>query len=242
MIKTLIVEDESNARNSLKRMLEIAVDDVEVVGETTSIRDSLNFLKKQKVDLVFLDIELEDGNSLNMLLKLGRIPFKIIFTTAFNAFAIQAFKFNAIDYLLKPVDPDELKEAVVRAKSEIHKEELFDELLQIAEEKKQQKIKLKTSDQTFILNVNEIVRLEADGAYTHFYTANQHILISKNLSYYQKLLTDYHFVRVHKSHLVNLTHIKKLFTNSLHLSNADDIPVSTRRKQDLLASLKEFEL
>jgi len=236
MIKTIIIEDEVNVRNALRKMLTILEPSINVIAETGYVKDAVKLIKTEKPDLVFLDIELEDGTGFDVLRQLD-VDFSIIFTTAYNQYAINAFKFSAIDYLLKPLDPTELQESIVRAKQQIknkkeHKELLNSLLNNI--EKKEKKIVLKTTEQHFVFYVKEIIRLEADGAYTIFVTKNKKIIISRNIKYYQDILGD-GFVRCHQSHLVNLKYILSMNKNGfLQLSNNELIIVSTRKKSEVI--------
>lgn len=242
MIKTLIIEDEPQARDGLKKILSLIAPDIEVIGETASIKESLLFLKNNTIDLAFLDIELDDGHSFDLLKKLKKINFKVIFTTAFNDYAIKAFKFNALDYLLKPIDPSELQAAIQKATKEIKQDLHFDSLLRLSKTKEEQKITLKTSDNTYVVEVANIIRLEAEGAYTKFITTSNNILISKNLRYYEDLLSSYKFIRTHQSHLVNYRHILSIAKQQeVYLSKDERVPISTRRKKEVFEAIGRFE-
>lgn len=240
MIKTLIIEDEPQARSGLKKMLSLIAPELEVVGETVSISESLFFLKNNTIDLAFLDIELEDGHSFKLLEQLDTVNFKIIFTTAFNDHAIKAFKFNALDYLLKPINPNELQAAIQKANQKIKYDLQFKNLLKLSDSQENQKITLKTSDNTYIVPIANIIRLEAEGAYTKFITTTNTILVSKNLRFYEELLAAYKFIRTHQSHLINYTHIIKIITKQQNvlLSNDDSVPISTRRKKEVAQAVK----
>ncbi len=242
MIKTIIIEDEVNVRNALRKMLTILEPSINVIAETGYVSDAVKLIKTEKPDLIFLDIELEDGTGFDILRQLD-VNFSIIFTTAYNQYAINAFKFSAIDYLLKPLDPTELQEAIVRAKQQIENKKEHQELLNSLLnniDKKEKKIVLKTTEQHFVLYVNEIIRLEADGAYTVFVTKNQKIIISRNIKYYQNILGE-EFVRCHQSHLVNLKHILGMDKNGfLQLSNRELITVSTRKKSEVIRLINKI--
>lgn len=236
MIKTIIIEDEVNVRNALRKMLTILEPSINVIAETGYVNDAVKLIKTKKPDLVFLDIELEDGTGFDVLKQLEG-NFSIIFTTAYNQYAINAFKFSAIDYLLKPLDPTELQAAISRAKQRIKNEKEYKELLNSLLnniEKKEKKIVLKTTEQHFVFYVKEIIRLEADGAYTIFVTKKQKIIISRNIKYYQDILGD-DFIRCHQSHLVNSKHILGIDKKGLlQLSNNELIVVSTRKKSEVI--------
>ena len=243
MIKTIIIEDEINVRKALIKMLQVIEPSVKIIGETGYVNEALDLITTKKPALVFIDIELEDGTGFDLLKQLENIDFKIIFTTAYDQYAINAFKFSAIDYLLKPIDPTELQNAVKRAISTIKNEKEHQELLEVLKnniEKKEQKIVLKTSEQRFVIPLKDIIRLEADGAYTLFITTNQKIIISKNLKYYQDLLND-DFVRCHQSHLINKKHIIAIEKNEkVKLSNNDLVSISVRKKTEIIQIIREL--
>lgn len=231
-MKAILVEDEINAQNALRKMLQLVAPKIEILAVFESIEETVLFLNNNVIDFLFLDIKLKDGSGFELLQKLENHDFSLIFTTAFNDFAIKAFKFNAIDYLLKPIDPTELKEAIERAEN-FRKS---NPIVSIENFASNQKIVLKTSDKNHIVPVSSIIRLEADGAYTLFVTENQKILISKNIKFYEELLSDYNFIRCHQSHLVSISKISELKNMTLKMINNDVVPISFRKKQ-LLKSL-----
>lgn len=234
MIKTIIVEDEINASASLEKMLAIENSNIKIIAKTGFVREAVALIKSKNPHLIFLDIQLEDGTCFEILKQFDIINFKIIFTTAHSEYAINAFKFSAIDYLLKPIDPLELKEALKRVTKTIKNETEHKELLGVLNNNIEKKIVLKTTEQRYIFNLNEIIRLEADGAYTLFVTSTNKVIVSKNLKYYQELL-DSTFLRPHQSHLVNSKHIIKINDKGeLLLSNNDLIPISTRKKAEII--------
>ncbi|WBX99499.1 LytR/AlgR family response regulator transcription factor [Chryseobacterium gambrini] len=226
-MKAILVEDEINAQKALLKMLQLIAPEIQVLAIFDTIKDASLFLSKNTVDFIFLDIQLKDGNGFKLLQTITNRDFSLIFTTAFNDFAIKAFKFNAIDYLLKPIDPTELEEAIERAK----KIKKSNQIVPVEKSFSEQKIVLKTTDRNHIIPVSSIIRLEADGAYTLFVTESQKILVSKNIKYYEDLLCEYDFVRCHQSHLVAKSHIKVLKTHSLLLTDGSEIPISHRKRK-----------
>ena len=237
MIKTILIEDELNARAGLHKMLKILSPTIKIIGETGFVNEAVRLIKIEKPDLVFMDVELENGTGFDILKQLSTIDFKIIFTTAFSQYAINAFKFSAIDYLLKPINPTELEDAIKRSISSITNDKEHKKLIAVLKnniEKKEQKIVLKTTEQRHVIFVKDIIHLEADGAYTNFITTTKKIIVSKNIKYYQDLLGD-SFIRCHQSHLINSTHIMGIDKNGfLQVSNNDLIPISTRKKTEIL--------
>lgn len=234
MIKVILIEDELQARNGLKKILNLIEPNLSIIGETGLVKEAIRLIDTQKPDLVFMDIELEDGSSFDVLEQFNTIKFKIIFITAYNQYAINAFKFSATDYLLKPIDPVELKSAISRAKDVINNEKEHYKLLEVLKNNikyEEKKIVLKTSENRFIIKVSDIIRLEADSAYTIFITQTKRILVSKNLKYYEDLLGN-DFVRCHQSHLINKNHIVSTYKNEYFMMiNNDKVNISSRKRQ-----------
>lgn len=246
-IRTVIVDDELRARETIKEMLGIYCPNIEVVGEGIDVLSGLQTIKKLTPDLVFLDIKMPDGTGFDLLKRIDKKEFALIFLTAFDEYAIKAFKFSAIDYLLKPLDPDELITAVKRVEENLitpysQIAHLLDNVNSIKRESK--KIVLKTAESIYLVNVNEIIRCEATGNYTQFFLKDQKpVLVSKTLKDYDEILSDFGFFRVHQSHLVNLKHIIRLDKadgGTLILNYDQKTPVSTRRKEALIKALGEI--
>ncbi len=241
-MRVLIVEDELDARNIIKLLLNEFFEDVfEIVGETATINEALKLVKEKKPDLVFLDVRLEDGSGLDFLNNLNKIDFQIIFTTAYEHYAIKAIKYTATDYLLKPVNPEEFKIAVQKA---LDKKQEFEEYLKLQEKldlDTKKTISIKTTGQTHIVHYNDIIRMEADGAYTLIITKNNKILASKNLKYFEKFLPDDHFIRTHQSHLINKKYISGIKNDFVILENNHKIPLSFRKKTAVKKFLKDKE-
>ncbi|MFT5168941.1 MAG: two-component system LytT family response regulator [Saprospiraceae bacterium] len=243
MIKAIIIDDIPQAIELLKGDLENYCPDVEVIGDAPSVVAGTKLLKQLKPDIVFLDIELQDGTGFDILEILGDIPFKIIFTTASDEHAIKAFRFSAIDYLLKPINPEELQEAVAKFKdSKGDSKESIDLLLDNVKERKgPRKLALHTLDKIQVAEINEIVRCESSGNYTTFYFADkQKILVTRTLKEYEKLLEEYGFIRVHQSHLINGNHIKEYIKTEggyLVMKDGSHVSVSIRKKPMLVKLL-----
>ncbi|MDO6518540.1 LytR/AlgR family response regulator transcription factor [Zobellia uliginosa] len=238
MIKAIIVEDEFNALNTLDKLIRYTQKDIEVVAKIDNVQDTIAFLQEQTPDLVFLDIELIDGNAFQILEALDSIAFKIIFITAYDEFAIKAIKFDTIDYLLKPIDSDELSSCLDRFRVAYEKDRVYknalDKVAEINEKEVQKTLLIKTADAQYFLQIKDIVRCQSDGAYTVFHTVDKKIMSARNLKYYENILSEHTFVRVHQSHLVNIKYIKTISgNNSVWLTNDEEIPVATRKKSYL---------
>jgi two-component system LytT family response regulator len=247
MIKAIIIDDESCFREMIQMLLKDYFQEIEVVAEADNVDEAVKVIQEQRPDLVFLDIEIKGGTGFHVLQKLKERNFKLIFITAFNDFAIQAIKFSAIDYILKPINEFEFKAGVERAVSEINKKEhsdLFDHLFNNYQDKLEKKLVLRTIQDIHIINIGELVRCSADNSYTTFYlVSGEKIIISKGIGEYVELLTSYGFVKPHQSHLVNLNYIKKLDKTDggcLILKDKSTVPVSLRQKQQLIDALNKL--
>ncbi len=241
-MKVLIIEDEFPVRSALKKMLQLIAPDIEVIAEAETVKESISLLNSLSPDLVFMDIELKDGISFEILKSLTKINFQIIFITAFNHYAIKAFKFSAVDYLLKPIDPQELREAIAKAKSQIEREVAYQNSIIALQQNIEQpeQLVIKTTENRYIIPLENIFRFEADGAYTYVHYTDGHILCSKNLKHYENLLPKETFYRCHQSHLVHLKQVVQYSKDSILLTNNHSIPISHRRKTELKKRLKNY--
>jgi len=202
-------------------------------------------LRKVKPELVFLDIEMGDGTGFDLLEIMGDAPFNVIFTTAHDSFAIKAIKFSAIDYLLKPVDPDELVQAVERAKERQQTEpENVQALLNNIQENTNTRLALHTLDKIHVVHISEIVRCESSTNYTIFYFEDgKQLLVTKTLKEFDNLLSGHQFFRVHQSHLVNSAYIKEFVKGDggyLVMKNGQEVPVSSRKRSMVMQMLSKL--
>ncbi|HEU4716863.1 MAG TPA: LytTR family DNA-binding domain-containing protein, partial [Bacteroidia bacterium] len=216
MIKAVIVDDSPEARESLSADLKRWCPQVALIGEAGSMKEGLNVLRTLKPDLVFLDIDLGDGDGFGLLENLGETNAKVIFTTGLDSHGIRAIKFSALDYLLKPVDPDELVKAVAKLENENEKHSLADNLRFLAESLKTgtpgspKRIALNSADRVQVVNVQDIIRCESERNYTTFFLkGGKQIVVTRTLKEYEEMLEPNGFVRVHHSHLINLEHLKE---------------------------------
>ena len=243
-IRAILVDDEEAARVTLSKLLEWNASDVEVVATCDSVDNALNAIASYNPDLVFLDIEMPVKNGFDLLQSVDRLDFEVIFVTAYDQFAIQAFKHHAIAYLLKPIDEDELKDAIDRARKHIidplDTESLLNMFSMINEVKPSfNKIAIPTLEGLELIKVDKILQCSAEGNYTQIHRFDESpLLVSKNLKYIEDQLSNYkQFVRVHHSHIVNLEHVKRYIKGkggSLILENGNSVPVSRARKDDLM--------
>jgi two-component system LytT family response regulator len=238
-ITALIVDDEENSRFTLSEMLRMFCPDVKVIGEAEGVKTALEQTNKLDFDVVFLDIQMMDGNGFDYLRQVENIDFDVVFITAFDQFAIQAIKYSALDYLLKPLDADELKEAVKKVKKKEPKSKKnYDVLLDNLKDQEKQKLVLPTNEGIHIIQIDNIIRCEADDYYTRIFLVDKRmIMVSKTLKNTEELLSGKSFVRSHKSHLVNLQFVKKYVKSDggyLELKDGTTIPVSRRKKEHIL--------
>lgn len=249
MIKALIVDDEQSARKALANMLEYYCKEIEVVGMAANITEAQSLIKELEPEVVFLDIQMPGGNGFDLLKKYRQIPFRVIFVTAYDQFALRALKLSAIDYLLKPLSPRDLIKAIEKLGQQMEVEERFDQQLNALEEnmqteKQQKKIILNTSNNLHVLRVEDVIRCEADENYTRIIDLKgKAILVAKTLKEFDGMLSPLGFCRIHQSHLINLNHVltyEKGTSGMVILSNKERIPVSSRRKEFFLSSLQKY--
>jgi two-component system LytT family response regulator len=245
MIRTLLIDDEATARISMRGLLTHFCPQVEVVGEADAVAAGIALIQAEQPDLVFLDVKLNPGSGFDILQALDPINFEVIFVTAHNEFAIRAIRFSALDYLLKPVDVDELAGAVERLsrKTSPSPEQVQLEIFKDALNAQFGRIILPTLEGFVVVEIREIIRCEADRNYTHFWLeGGKKLTISRTLKYYDELLGESGFVRIHQSHLINLAQIKEYKRRKkggiVFLNNDLELPVAESRKGDLLQRLK----
>ena len=245
MIRTLIIDDETNSRMTSKGFLAKYCPVVEVIGEADGVKSGQEAIKQLKPDLVFLDIQMQDGTGFDLLELIPSIHFKLIFVTSFDQYAIRAFKYSAVDYILKPVDPDQLVAAVSRLNSTGVISSIDNKLnILISNLRNIEKIAIPTNEGMRFVKIDDIIRCESDSCYTTIFMKNKEkIMVSKTLKEYELLLSDMNFFRVHKSHLVNLKYVEKYIQGEggyLVMEDKSHIEVSRRKKDDLLALLNNF--
>jgi two-component system LytT family response regulator len=241
-LKIILVDDEKRVRDSLRSVLKLHYPEAEIIAEAENIIEAENSIKNLKPDVVLLDIKMPGGTGFDLLDKLIPVNFKVIFITAFNEFAIKAFKYSAVDYLLKPVIAEELIHSLSNAIEKINTEQENIQLKTLIENlgPSEKKIVLKTSEATYIIGVNEIIRCEAERNYTYFHLHEKKpILMSGGLKEFEEMLSGDSFIRCHHSHLVNMNFISKLDRKrgGLLLKDGSQIPVSNRKYAELSVAI-----
>lgn len=246
-MKALIVDNESNIIDGLKKLLEVYCPEVNEIERGETIEEGIELIRRFKPDILFLDIELDEGTGMDLLQKIGECPFQVVFITAYDQYALEAFKFSAIDYLLKPIDPDDLvssvnkvKEVINRKNDQVKFQVLLNNLQTLS--KNDKKIIVSDKENIYAVDVQSILYLEADGPYTKIKRLNDFLFTSKNLKHFESMLVYAGFFRTHHSYLANLSQMKKFdkVDSVLELNNGERIPVSVRKKEGLLNAIKAY--
>jgi two-component system LytT family response regulator len=242
MKSAVIIDDIESARKSLKDDLKHYCNQIEIIGEAEGVVSGAKVIKEKKPDIIFLDIQMNDGSGFDLLEILPELDSNVIFTTASDQYAIKAFKFSAIDYLLKPIDPDDLVKAVEKASKESGGKEKLNILKENFNAPK--KIALNTLEKIHIANIQDILRCESSVNYTMFYFSdNTKVLVTKTLKEYDKMLTPHGFLRPHQSHLINLEFVKefvKLDGGYIVMKDGSKVPVSTRKRPEVMELLSNL--
>jgi len=245
--KVLIIDDENPTREFIRKMLESFDLNLEIYTEGENVQSGIEAIERIKPDIVLLDIQMPDGNGFDVLKSVAHKQFEIIFITAFQEFAVQAIKFSALDYILKPIDAEELRSAVTNALQLLsHKkdEHQLQALQHNIQPHLKRKLVLKTQESIFVVEIDDIVHCEADKNYTFFYLNDgKKILVSKTLKDYDTLLAGLQFFRVHQSHLINLNCVERYDKHdggSVILKDGTAIPLSPAKKEQFFKSLDQL--
>lgn len=248
MIKALIVDDEQHCTERLTSLLvNRHAENIRVLAPVSSVKEGIKSIKENRPDLVFLDVQIQDRTGFDLLRECGTINFKIIFTTAYDRFAIQAIRYSAIGYLLKPIDEDDLAEALNKIKET--SVEATSQMAGIIENNlshpaRKKKLTIPTGNELLFLNIEDIVRCHSDINYTTIYKNDkQKIVVAKTLKEFEDLLADQDFFRIHNSDLINLACIKsynKGKGGSVVLDDGTELEVSTRRKDEFLRKMADL--
>jgi len=248
-IRALVVDDEPAFAKNLVAMLEGEALSLEVVGTAQTIAEGLAMIEEERPDLVFLDIMLREGSGFDLLRQCPQRDFQLIFVTAYDQYAIEAFKFSAIDYLLKPVASHELLAAVARVHQLINRHHsdqqmkaLLDNLKGIHQQDR--KLVLRESEALHVIRLSDLLWCKAEGSYTTFHLEEgRKVTVSQHLKEYETLLESQGFFRVHRSHLVNLHKVRRLDKadgGTLHLTDGSTLPVSVRKREHLVHRLSRL--
>ncbi|SHJ84327.1 LytR/AlgR family response regulator transcription factor [Pseudozobellia thermophila] len=246
MLNAIIVDDERHCRDALENLVAKHRSFLDLKSSVSTVSAAIEAIETFGPDVVFLDVHLQNETGFDLLKQLDRIDFYIIFTTAYEAYAVNAFKYSAFDYLLKPIDPDEFQETLNRLRDRRNEENHAKKLEVLfhnfeARFDGVKKIAIPTVKDFTFLNVSDVVRCESDGNYTHIFTARGKKLTStRTLKYFEEFLGDVQFFRIHKSHYVNLAHVEKYIKGKggyVVMSDGARLEVAVRRKDDFLRRL-----
>ncbi|MGO4288259.1 LytR/AlgR family response regulator transcription factor [Chitinophaga sp. RAB17] len=245
MITCIIVDDEPRNISILSKMIHLYCPQVHVAGSATNIADALGLIHEHSPQLLFLDIEMPRGNAFDLLKQIMPVNFEVIFVTAFDTYAVKAFRYNALDYLLKPVDIEELKQSIQKVSTRLGIQDIntrLDNLLQQVREKETSRIVLRTQQGAFFHTIADIILCEADGAYTRFEFVNgKSLLVTGNLKKYETALPARDFCRIHDTYLVNLNHIVRHHPGKsgyVEMINGRTVEISLRRKAEFLSRFR----
>lgn len=246
MLRTLIVDDEQHCTDRLTKLLAKHTDVLTIVGFCDTIHAAKNAIENLQPDIVFLDIQLHERTSFELLFELPKINFEIVFTTAYDNYAVQAFRFSAIDYLLKPIDEDELAETVQKIVEKSNQKETskkLEVLFHNFEHKVMgmKKLAIPTLEGLTLVKVDDIIRCQSDGNYTHiFMVSNNKIIATRTLKYFEELLDGPQFFRTHKSHYINIDYVEKYIKGKggyVEMTDGGFIEIAVRRKDEFLKRL-----
>jgi two-component system, LytTR family, response regulator len=246
LFKTILIEDEPNSVEALTTLIKNYSSNLEIIGTAASVEEAVTLITLQKPQLVFMDVRIADGNGFDVLRKLSAINFELIFVTAYDSYAMEAIKFSAVDYLMKPVGILEFEEAIVRVikrmeeKSQHRNIETL--LFNLAQQNNNdKKISIPTSSGYEFINMKEVIWCGSDGPYTAFYlSTKQKIVSTRHLGFYEGLLTDKNFCRINHSIIINMLHIKRYVKGKgghVVMNDETELEISQRRKSDFLDKL-----
>jgi two-component system, LytTR family, response regulator len=246
-MRIAIIDDEEDPRAILRSYL-LVEQPLAIIQEATGVASGLELIRVFKPEIVFLDVMMRDGTGFDLLKRLSSIDFKLVIVSGHNEFALQAFRFSAIDYLVKPIDADELRSTFVRIQSMLAPS--WQQMLEVVRQTIQpateadRKIILKDMNAVYVVSISSIIRCEASDNYTTFHLSDQPpIIVSRPLKEYDDLLQPLKFFRVHQSHLINLNHLQqfnKREGGSIKMKDGSEVPVSTRKREALLAAISQF--
>lgn len=246
-LKVVIIDDESHGIDSIKMFLNGHYPMCEILGTADSVESAVRLLSSATPDLVFMDIQLPDGSGFDILKKITKRNFDVIFVTAYNQYAIKAFKYSAIDYLLKPFDYTDMDEAIKKIlnkkpSSIDEHEKQYDALIQNTKREKPERIVLATAESIEFVNINEIVHIQSDGNYSTLHIkGREDLMVSKNLGEFETILEDFPFFRTHQSHIVNLNFVRKVsrFEGDIIMDGGSVAILSRRKRNQFLDAMAE---
>lgn len=240
-MRTVIIDDEEKSRKTIKNFIAKYAPELMVLGEADGVETGIELIESIQPELVFLDVQMGDGTGFDLLGRLQFDDFKLIFCTSYEHYAVKAFRFSALDFILKPIDPDIFKSAIERVKKSDDNKSCRNVLAQ--NEKNLTQLALRSAEKITIINLNDIVRCESSINYTQFIMSDgSKIMVTKTLKEYDELLAPHGFIRIHKSHLVNMNAIVRYIKGDggwIELTDGVKIEVSRRKKDILLEAIEK---
>lgn len=246
MHNAVIVDDESSGREIIRHLLKKTGTEIEVIGEADSVTEAIALIGKEEPDLIFLDVEMPTGTGFDVLREFPELNSEVIFVTAYDKYAIEAFRFNAIDYLLKPIEKEDFTAAVQKASELIERKQQGKRISLLLESirentPKKERIVLPTQEGFEVIQLEELIWCQGDGAYTRFnMTDNRQFLVSKMLKDYDSLLQNQGFFRIHRSYLINLNHVVRYFKGKggdVELTDGSVLAVSRDKKDEFISKM-----
>lgn len=238
MKKAIVIDDENRTRDLIAKMINSFGLDIEAIPAGENVQSGLKAIEEHQPDIVFLDIQMPDGSGFDLLKAVPNKDFEVIFITAHEEFAIKAIKFSALDYILKPIDPEELRNAVENALNTMNQkrdESQFEALQNNISPQQKRRLVLKTQESVHVVDLDQIIRCESDRNYTSFYlTEGKKILVSKTLKEFETLLIGYNFIRVQQSHLINLDFVDRYNKGnggSVVMRDGSEVPLSPAKRE-----------
>lgn len=247
MIKIIIIDDEKHVVDSIELLINEYCKDVSVIGKCTSYEEGIHLINHYKPDLLLLDIEMPFGTGFDLLEKITVIDFEVIFITAYSQYALKAIKYSALDYILKPIDINELRTAIKKTserKNQYHTNKKYEILLENLTCKMPSKLAIPNFDGINYVNITDIVKICADGRYSTVHISNKEtFFVSRNLGDFEELLSERQFFRIHNSYLINLDFVKKYSRfdgGVVEMQDSTQLPISRSKKKDFLVKMKEI--
>jgi two-component system, LytTR family, response regulator len=251
MITAVLIDDDKHLREGLKALLQRYTNEINIIGEAENVKSGVETLERLQPQVLFLDIHLSDGTGFDILEQLaknkGKTSTHIVFITAHEQYALKAFKFSALDFILKPVDPEELQNTIAKIKEAVGKSTSFEHIDLLLENIRKKvdnfkRIALSTSDGIHLFEVSDIIRCEAKGNYTEFFIKNHKpLLISRTLKEFEEMLTEHGFERIHQSHLINLSYLKSYIKSDggyVIMADNSNIPLAQSKREKLQELIK----
>lgn len=244
-MRALVIDNETEIRSSVVDLITAFCTDIKEIGQADGVENGIQKIKDFVPDIVFLDVELGDGTGMDLLTRLGKVDFYVVFITAYHKYAVDAFRFSAIDFLLKPINPEELMRSVERINSQ-NNVRIIDQIKVLKEIitntlNHDKKIVLRDNASIYFVKISDIIRCESDRSYTSFIIKEQKsIIVSKGIKDYEELLSPHGFIRTHQSHLVNVSKIVRFDKHEggyLVMENGHHVPVSQRKKEEVIELL-----